>query len=550
MVAVASIALLLLLFLASVFFLSRGGTAQKQLYGSLPAEEAAPVLDALEKLQIPHDVDPKTGDILVPENRVYEARMRLAAQGLPRAGGPGFELLDKPQGFGVSEFMENTRYQRALEGELARSIAGLDQVQEARVHLAIPKQPVFVRDHRQPSASVVVSLYPGRTLDKDQVQAIMHLVAAAVVEMTPDQVQVVDQKGNLLSDKTSRDPYALSSEQLAFQRQLEKMYAERITSILTPIVGKNRVRAEVAAELDLSANEEAQEVYDRDRTAVRSEQMKDEETTNVAPMGVPGALSNQPPAAGTAPQVAVPQAAPGAQQRQQALGFAPQQRQQAQPSIPTTRSHQLTRNWEITRIIHHNRTPPGSIRRLTVAVMVDNPLRRNPEGKWEKLPLQPEELDRLRGIVQGAVGYNAQRGDVVSVENAEFLMAEPLVWWQQPWFWDLVRQGLWWLLILGAMVATLLLLRRALTPPPPAPEEEAAPPPEEVPAEEMPPPEEEVVPEEVLPEEEIGAEAPPMTEAEEYQALLEQVRKLATDDPKRVALLMRQWLEEHARPRR
>jgi len=330
------------------------------LYGNLGQQDAAEIVQALQTSGIPYKLD-GNGAITVPAEQVHDARLKLAGQGLPQADG-GFAVMSKDPGFGVSQFMEGARYQHALETELARTIANLQQVEAARVHLALPRQSAFVRDRRPPSASVLLQLKPGRRLAEEQTTAIVNLVASSIPELEASQVTVIDQQGRLLSSPELHDEFAARDKQLEIARDLEERYASRIEELLTPLVGAGRVRAQVVADVELSSTEEAREQYRPDSQIVRSEQTSEQTSRNGADsQGVPGALTNQPPTPGVAlpPAAATPAqgAAPGSAQsgKAQASKAAGAQNAANAAAAPTAAeppdntSRQSTRNYEIDR---------------------------------------------------------------------------------------------------------------------------------------------------------------------------------------------------------
>jgi len=402
------------------------------LYGNLEATGAQEVMDALQKTGVDYRVDETSGGILVPSRRLHDVRMTLAAQGLPRSEGLGFELLQKDSALGTSRLVEQARHHRAMEGELARTIGTLSPVESARVHLAIPKQSVFVRKRVPPSASVVVKLRAGRSLEQSQVEAIVHLVASSVPELEADNVTVVDQKGRLLNGDQARGELKLTGSQFEYTRQLEDHYQQRIESLLEPIVGSGAVRAQVSADVDFTQTEQTQERFNPDRPALRSEQLSEDQSRLSAVQGVPGALSNQPPANAVAPEKAAGSGAAA---------------QPAAQDEPTNLSRQSTRNFELDKTISHTRHAPATLRRLSVAVVVDDAVEAAPEEGAAPVRRErtPEEMERIAVLVREAVGYNVQRGDSVRVVNAAFLPAEEIVstepgFWQQAWFWDVLRQ--------------------------------------------------------------------------------------------------------------
>ncbi|SDO25719.1 flagellar basal-body MS-ring/collar protein FliF [Pseudomonas jinjuensis] len=429
----------------------------KPLYGSLNGVDANRVVEALTVADIPYKVEPNSGALLVRADDLGRARMKVAGAGVaPTDNNVGFEILDKEQALGTSQFMEATNYRRGLEGELARTVASLNNVKAARVHLAIPKSSVFVRDERKPSASVLVELYAGRTLEPSQVLAIVNLVATSVPELEKGQVTVVDQKGNLLSDQQELAELSMAGKQFDYTRRMEGLFTQRVHSILQPVLGNGRYKAEVSADVDFSAVESTSETYNPDQPALRSEQSNSEERqTASGPQGIPGALSNQPPGPASAPQQtgnrqAADFVAPG-QPLKDASGQPIIDPKTGKPELapyPTDKRAQNTRNYELDRSVSYTRQQQGRLRRLSVAVVLDDKTIVNPKtGEVSHLPWNAEELARFTRLVQDAVGYDASRGDSVSVINAPFaaeqgeeIVAPPF--YSQPWFWDVVKQGL------------------------------------------------------------------------------------------------------------
>lgn len=427
------------------------------LYGGLNDKDRAAVIGALDQAGIGYRLDQRSGAVMVPADKVYDARIKLATAGLPKGSEDGFDLLEKNQGFGTSQFIEQARYNRMIEEELARSVTSLDSVSAARVHVARPKESVFVRPNDQPTASVLVDLYPGRTLNDAQVAGVVHLVAASVPGLQPDHVTVVDQRGRLLTGRDRGAGFGLTDAQFKLSRRLEDVYQQRIINILTPIVGADGVRAQVGAELDFTRVESTREQYDPDNTALRSEQTSEQITRKTAEGGVPGALTNQPPPAG----VAVPPApADQTEQPGQAgQGVPPAQaaQQEQAASKPLSSSKTATRNYEIDRTISHIQHTPGGIKRLSVAVVVDDKTVTDAKGETSHVPRSAEEIARLTGLVKQAVGFDAERGDSVTVVDVAFQAPAPLPpvsappFWQQPFFRDLIKQ------LLGAAGVILLL---------------------------------------------------------------------------------------------
>ncbi|KRW59460.1 flagellar basal-body MS-ring/collar protein FliF [Pseudomonas sp. TTU2014-080ASC] len=430
----------------------------RPLYGSLEGMDASQVMETLSASDIKYTVEPNSGALLVKADDLARARMRLAAAGVaPRDTSVGFEILDQEQGLGTSQFMEATRYRRGLEGELARTISSLNNVKSARVHLALPKSSVFVRDERKPSASVLVELYSGRSLEPSQVMAIVNLVASSVPEMNKNQVTVVDQRGNLLSDIQEMSELTMAGKQFDYSRRMESLFTQRVHNILQPVLGAGRYKAEVSADVDFSAVESTSESFNPDQPALRSEQSVNEQrTSSLPPQGVPGALSNQPPAAGAAPQQATAAAAPAGpvaagQPLLDANGQQIMDPATGQPMLapyPADKREQATRNYELDRSVSYTKQQQGRLRRLSVAVVVDDQVKVDPAtGAVTRTPWSSDDLARFTRLVQDSVGFDATRGDSVSVINTAFSdmgLEEDIdiPFYTQPWFWDIVKQVL------------------------------------------------------------------------------------------------------------
>jgi len=384
------------------------------LFSNLSDRDGGEVLAALGTLNIPYQVADGGTAILVPAGQVYDTRLKLASQGLPKGGTVGFELMET-QKFGISQFAEQVNYQRALAGELSRTIHSLAPVASARVHLAIPRPSVFVREQQKPSASVLVSLYPGRSLDEAQVSAIQHLVAAGVPELSARSVTVVDQAGNLLTGSAeSAQAGGLDASQIKYLHALESAYVARIENIVQPIVGRANVRAQVAASLDFAQVEQTSETFRPNgvpaEQTIRSQQTIETTSTNPSgPSGVPGALSNQPPGAASAPLTA-----PGAS-AQTATGATP----------ASTSSHrENTLNYEVDKTIRHTRNEMGAVKRLSVAVVVNHRRAVDKDGKVTFSPRTEAEMTQLGALVREAMGFSKERGDTVNVVNAPFSLPE------------------------------------------------------------------------------------------------------------------------------
>lgn len=428
------------------------------LYNELADRELSQVIESLEQANIPYKLDGASGGVLVPDKQLYDARLKLAAQGLPQSAKQGFDSIAEGSSFGTSQFMENARYQRALEGEVVRTISAIRSVESARVHLAIPKQSLFIRAQQRPSASVLVNLYAGRRLDRGQVAAIVHLVASSIPDLDPERVTVVDQKGRLLTSKDDKDS-GLNTSQFVYAQGIEEAYIKRVEDLLIPIVGLDGVKAKVAVDMDFTITEQTQESYKPANNPVRSEEVVREETIAtglVSAAGVPGALSNQPPAAGVAPEVATATPANPAQ------AISP-------PEIPKNTSSRTTRSYEVDRTISRTRNVPGRIRRISVAVVVDHKQSKGSNGQITSTPRTEEEMERVTALVKEAIGFNADRGDSVQVVNTPFTPApelEPMpeeAWWQQSWIWDIGKQVLGVLFVLYLVFGVLRPAMRNLS---------------------------------------------------------------------------------------
>lgn len=426
------------------------------LYRGLSDQDAGQILDALQKANIPVRLDAQSGAITVPADVVHEARFKLASQGLPRGSVNGFEAFEQQSVLGTSQFMESARYQHALEGELARSVMTIGSVQNARIHLAMPKESVFVRNRQPPSASVVVQLQPGRSLDEGQVAAITHLVSSSVPKMSHEQVSVIDQFGNLLSRSGRQNALGLSLDQLDYTKRVEERYIKRIEDIVTPLFGVGRMRAQVALTLDFNETEETSEAFDPRQAngigMMRSEKVLEDSSQRARAEGVPGALSNQPPDPATIADPNQPQTT--------STESAAQQRQRLE----------TVRNYELDKRVSHVKASPGRVKRVSAAVVVDDRISVDAAGAPVRTPLTQEELDRVTSLVREAVGFDSQRGDTVHVVNASFAISVPAELgppplWQQDWFLTIIK----WVVI--GIIAVLLfmmvirpLMRRVVMP--------------------------------------------------------------------------------------
>jgi flagellar M-ring protein FliF len=442
------------------------GPTYSLLYANLAPEEAAQITQALDGARIPYKLEGGGNSVSVPAEQLASARLKLAAQGLPEGGG-GVNAMTKDPGFGVSQFMENARYQHALETELARTIASLQNVQGARVHLAMAKPSAFVSDRRPGSASVFLQLKAGRRLDDEQVQAIANLVASSIPDMSAAQVTVVDQAGRLLSSPDSNSDFGQRDKMFEFAHRLEESYANRIQEMITPLVGPGRVRAQVVAQVDMATTEQTREQYNPQSQVVRSESTSEEAAKNGAAGagGVPGALTNQPPQPGVAlPPGATPAIAQSGANAPGAAGTTPNAGG-TEVNGPDSKSKQSTRNYEIDRTMAYTRTPAGRVTRLSVAVLIDNLRTTADDGKVTETPLPADQIERLTALVKDAVGFDATRGDTVNVVNSSFagvavvpegeLETQPF--WEKAWVQDLAK-------LLGGVLVVLLIIFSVLKP--------------------------------------------------------------------------------------
>lgn len=421
--------------------------------GDLSSYNPQDVTTILDQNGIPYRMEPRTGALLVPSEQVYDARLKLAAQGVTDQKTMGYEILDQEQGLGTSQFMETISYRRGLEGELARTISSLRTVRGARVHLAIPERSVFIRDARTPTASVFLDVLAGRRLEQEQIASIINLVAGSIPELTKDNVTVVDQSGNLLTGQEEDTNAQKIEDQYQYTSKVEERLTRRVASMIDPIIGDGRFRAEVTADLDFSAVERAEELFNPEQRAVRSERELSERRASSSTGGVPGALSNQPPGEAQVPE-----------QVQQGAGGQDGEEGAPAPQ-PVNVREEATRNYEMDRTVSYTRQEQGAVKRLTVAVAVDDRKVVDPQtGEVSYEPWAEEELRRLSMLVRDAVGYSAARGDSVTVMNTAFAQEQAVefeqpAFWEQPWFWDLMKQVLAGLVIL---VLVLGLLRPTL----------------------------------------------------------------------------------------
>lgn len=487
-------------------------------------DETAEIVNVLVTRMIDHKVDQRTGMVFVAADSIYNARMALAEEDVSVSGlQKGYDLLDTDPGFGVSQFREHNNHQRAIEGELARSIMQINAVQHARVILAQPKSSTFLRDRRKPSASVHVSLKSGRSLSSDKVRAIMNLVAGGVPELDPANVVVVDQSGSLLSRGADDESLLRSERDLALVRTIESQLYDKVANILSPWVGSARFTAEVNAELDFTRAESTQEVYDPELTALRSEQRVEEQQIGQQNFvgGVPGTLTNQPPTFG--------EVAEGDGEQ------TPAQENQRSSSVSSTR------NFEVDRTISHTTKQVGQIQRLSVAVVVDHNTVIDAEtGEETQVPWNEEDLNYLTEAVRSAVGYRAERGDTVSVVNRAFYrppvpQMEVAPFWQEAWFLDIVKQVLGGIAIIVVVFGLIRPLFRNLSQAGELVREQQS-----LAIADM-----TQLREAALQEAVPGLPTPISLDPDDSGAAkMETVRNLISDDPERVAQVVKQWVSE------
>ena len=503
-----------------------------RLPGQLSGQTLNDVMSVLDRNNIRYNVDTTSGSIMVDSTKINEAKLKLASENLSLSNGHGFEMIEKDQGFGTSSFLQKARYKRAIEGELARTITSMRSVQSARVHLALPKESAFIRNKREASASVFISLVPGHSIEKTQIAAITNLVASSVSSLKISQVTIVDDKGNLLSNAESENLMGLTTSQLDYTRNIEKTYVARIERMLSPIVGMGKVRAQVTADVDFTQSESTQESFNPDLPAVRSEQSSEELSQGSSQGGIPGALTNQPPANATAPQ-------------------------QANQAGTTTKqgsnrtSRRSTKNYELDKTISHTRNRAGSVKRLSVAVVLDNKIIdsipvTDPNAKADPAaiagikpavktaPYTQQELARITTLVRETVGFSTLRGDSVNVINVPFTKVEfePIpdeAIYEKAWVWDVVKQVLGGLAILIVIFAVLKPAMKNLSVRPPIVK---------------------TISEngEELDEDQLslsnGEDKARLAQLATYEENLQLAQTLATQEPKRVLQVVKNWINE------
>jgi flagellar M-ring protein FliF len=501
------------------------GSDYRTLYANVAPERAAGVIDALNAAGIPYKIQEPTGSIMVPSEKIHDARIKLAGQGVMRDGS-GMAILEQEQGFGVSEFMQSKKYHYALEQELASTIESMHQGRKARVHLALPKQSVFVRDRKPASASIMLDIFPGSSVDKKNVNAIMNLVASSITGLAPEQVTVVDQQGNQLSELGDKDDLGLSSRQFSYRQRIESAYEDSIEDLLRPLAEAGQVRVKVSADVDFSTGEESRESWNPDRQVVRSEQINEQGRSpagNAGATGIPGALTNEPPSIGG-----------------QAIGDG------TAGGVGSSRS--IVRNYEIERVLNHTSTPTGMIKKLSVAVVVANRVTSGEGGEVTTTEISAPELEKLNLLVRDAIGYDLDRGDRVTVVSADFQPMNTFdeevsgpSFWEQPWFANLVRQSFAGLAVLLIVFAVLRPGMRTLLQSSPSASGAAAALPDGTQVDSV---TGEVLHPAVAALGGPQATAPQLAGRMGFEEKMTEVRSVVNENPERVAQVMKKWVSE------
>ncbi len=486
------------------------------LYSQMNPRDTSEVMAVLERSGVEYKIDQSHGTLLVPADELQTARLKLAAEGLPRETSSTEAMFAANGTFNSSQFMENARYKQALEAELARTISKFNDIKSARVHLAIPRESAFVRDHQEPSASVFIDVYSGLELKKHTIAAIVNLVASSIPSLSSSRVTVVDQDGQLLNEGGGQSLFSDTERFLDYRQSLEKQYSQKIQEILTPILGYGRVRAKVSADIDFTSYEQTQELFNPEVSVVRSEQtMQEQRNSSNSASGVPGSLSN------------VPQPNPTLGQKNATPNANPAQQNISEQSNGTDTRTQSTKNFELDKTVSHTKNQPGTIKRLSVAVLVDNRAVMNSKTKkMEKKPLTAKEIDEIKLLVSDAIGLNAKRGDSLNVINSNFVKPDPIApipeehFWQKDSFWSIVKQVGGALFVLALIFGVLRPMLKTL-----ANDKE----PEE---------------EDAKAQGEIGFDGhPSLAEATDYESQLNLLRQVVDKEPKRVAQVVKSWVD-------
>jgi flagellar M-ring protein FliF len=500
------------------------------LFSNLTDRDGGAIIATLTQLNVPYRFAEGGGAILVPADRVHEARLHLASQGLPKGGLVGFELMEG-QKLGTSQFAEQINYQRALEGELARSIQSLAAVQGARVHLAIPKPSVFMREEPKPSASVLLNVFPGKQLEPSQVSGIAHLISSSVAHLTVANVTIVDQTGRMLSSATDSQGLELDPSQLKYVQDLEQNYSRRIEGIIAPIVGAENVHAQVTAEVDFTQTEQTAEIFNPNKNGadgtVRSQQSSESaQPTALAAAGVPGALSNQPPPPATVapPAPANPAAGTAAESGAAAAPAS------AQSAAQLNTRKESTVNYEIDKTIRHVRNQVGNLKHVSVAVVVNQRKSVDGDGKVTNTPLTDAEMTQINNLVREAIGFSKERGDTLSIANTPFNTVEREVvpetpFWKESGTVNLAKDiGKYLLIAVGALYLVLGVLKPLLkllaTPP--------------------------QMPEHLVSADDADVQFSPNAAALGYEQNLQAAKQIAKGDPRLVANVVKSWVSGNA----
>lgn len=491
------------------------------LYSQMNPRDSSEVMAVLERSGIEYKIDQNHGTLLVPADELQTARLKLAAEGLPRESS-GTEAMFAANGtFNSSQFMENARYKQALEAELARTISKFNDIKSARVHLAIPRESAFVRDRQEPSASVFIDVYSGLELKKHTIAAIVNLVASSIPSLSSSRVTVVDQDGQLLNEGGGQTLFSDTERFLDYRQSLEQQYSQKIQEILTPILGYGRVRAKVSADIDFTSYEQTQELFNPELSAVRSEQIMQEQrsASNIA-SGVPGSLSNTPQANPALAQKNIPP-------KNGASGNNLAQQNTSEQSKGTDIRTQSTKNFEVDKTVSHTKNQPGTIKRLSVAVLVDNRAVMNDKTKkMEKKPLTAKEIDEIKLLVADAIGLNVKRGDSLNVINSNFIKPDPIAaipeehFWQKDSFWSIIKQTGGALFVLAMIFGVLRPMLKTLASNKEDDQEHTKAPGE------------------------LGFDAHhSLTEATDYESQLSLLRQVVDKEPKRVAQVVKSWVD-------
>ena len=496
------------------------------VFAGLDAKATSEASDLLRSANIPFRIDSGSGALAVPQDNLGDAKLALAAAGLPASQSGGFEMISQDQGFGTSQFVENARYQHALENELARTISNLRPVREARVHLALPKPSAFTRQKEPASASVVLQMQSGSTLEQGQVAAIVHLVASSIPSLPPENVTVVDQFGRMLSNPDPNSDEAIGAKQFEQRGRQEAVYVQRIQELLEPMTGRGRVSAQVSVDMDFAQTEEAREIYGPDAGLVRSEQISetgDIDGAGASAQGVPGAVANTPTTA-AAVLADTPAAAPA-----------------NADNGPSART--AVRNYELDRTLTHTRGAPVRIRRVTAAVLIDNVPQMGTEGQVSYRALNAAELQRIDSLVKQAIGFDEQRGDMISVVNAPFAPGAAMEdvpgppFWENPRVVELARTILGGLAVLVFILAVLRPAFRAMLAPKTTTTTAVA----EVVSEET---HVSITPAAGQPQVQAPRQPSQASQAAlNFDEKLQVARTAVSSDPKRVANVVRNWVE-------